>query len=97
MKALLGYTVEQFRSVVMLPQGQFRRFLSAKTDSKAELLSALFHTERYRRLQDALNRRALDLKAEQSKTHEGIAQCLTVAGVADEAQLADAITAPKAS
>ena len=86
-RALLGYDLDQFRSVVMLPQGRFREFLSANTTDKAKILSTLFSTHRYRRLQDELKERSNRLRAEQSATHERMAQCLQVAQVDTEAEL----------
>lgn len=44
---LLGMSVEQFFQVVMLPQGQFARFLRAETAERATLLDKLFGTERF--------------------------------------------------
>lgn len=42
--SLLGLTYEQFRQVVMLPQGQFERFLLADPLEKEEILTTLFGT-----------------------------------------------------
>lgn len=69
---LLGYDMLQFRSVVVLPQGQFREFLGAKTEKKAEILSGLFRTLRYERLEEGLKHRAKKLSDAQSKVHEQI-------------------------
>jgi len=51
---LLGFRSEQFRQVVMLPQGQFRRFLLADSRERQHILEVLFRTERYRRIEEAL-------------------------------------------
>ncbi|MFC7343227.1 AAA family ATPase [Saccharopolyspora griseoalba] len=44
---LLGMTVEQFFQVVMLPQGEFARFLRSDTSEREQLLEKLFGTQRF--------------------------------------------------
>ncbi|MEC3981348.1 SMC family ATPase [Amycolatopsis sp. H20-H5] len=44
---LLGMTAPQFFQVVLLPQGEFARFLRANTTEREELLERLFGTERF--------------------------------------------------
>ncbi|MGM1063791.1 AAA family ATPase [Saccharothrix sp. Mg75] len=44
---LLGMTAEQFFQVVLLPQGEFARFLRAETAEREKLLEKLFGTERF--------------------------------------------------
>lgn len=39
---LVGLTKEQFRQVVLLPQGQFERFLTASSSEKEEILQKIF-------------------------------------------------------
>ena len=55
---LLGMNEDQFRQVVVLPQGQFRKFLSATSDAREKLLETLFRTETHRRLTERLADRA---------------------------------------
>jgi exonuclease SbcC len=44
---LLGLTKEQFFQVVLLPQGEFARFLRADTELREKLLEKLFGTRRF--------------------------------------------------
>ncbi|HEY4022814.1 MAG TPA: SMC family ATPase [Pseudonocardiaceae bacterium] len=44
---LLGMTAEQFFQVVLLPQGDFARFLRAETADRERLLEKLFGTQRF--------------------------------------------------
>ena len=44
---LLGMTKDQFFQVVLLPQGDFARFLRASTDEREKLLEQLFGTQRF--------------------------------------------------
>ncbi len=41
---LVGLDKEQFRQVMMLPQGQFERFLTAESDEKEQILRKIFAT-----------------------------------------------------
>lgn len=47
---LIGFTATQFKQLVMLPQGEFRKFLTSTTDEKEEMLRKIFQTERYEAL-----------------------------------------------
>ena len=44
---ILGLDYEQFRKIVMIPQGEFRRFLNAPTAEKQQILRQLFGTAFY--------------------------------------------------
>lgn len=47
---MLGYGSEQFRQIVLLPQGRFEKFLSAKTKERVEILRELFDVSLYEKL-----------------------------------------------
>ncbi len=61
---LLGFSGDQFRQVVLLPQGQFRKFLEASSAEREEILESLFRTELYRRVEQALQEKSSELQAE---------------------------------
>ncbi len=61
---LLGFEASQFRQVVILPQGEFRRFLASDTKARAEILSTLFETQRYHELQHLLKARKLAIESQ---------------------------------
>ncbi|MBM7771921.1 exonuclease SbcC [Actinokineospora baliensis] len=48
---LLGMTKEQFFQVVLLPQGEFARFLRSSTEDREKLLEKLFGTEHFERVE----------------------------------------------
>ncbi|MFJ6213428.1 AAA family ATPase [Streptomyces sp. NPDC092296] len=54
---LLGMSRDQFCQVVLLPQGDFARFLRADATERAELLGRLFDTRRFGRVEDWLTER----------------------------------------
>ncbi|WP_030607217.1 AAA family ATPase [Streptomyces sclerotialus] len=51
---LLGMSKEQFCQVVLLPQGEFARFLRADAEARAKLLGRLFDTRRFAALEERL-------------------------------------------
>jgi len=63
-EALLGLEGEQFRQVVVLPQGKFRQFLSADSSEREDILKVLFDTDRFERLQEQLKAMAGEAKQE---------------------------------
>ncbi|HXH12684.1 MAG TPA: SMC family ATPase [Alphaproteobacteria bacterium] len=58
---LLGFRSEQFRQVVMLPQGQFRQLLLASSPERQEIFETLFQTEMYRRIEAGLKDAAKEI------------------------------------
>lgn len=54
---LIGLTQEQFKQIVMLPQGEFRKLLTSKTENKEAILRRLFKTENYKQLNELLKQR----------------------------------------
>src|SRR6201996_9211398 len=50
----MGMSAEQFYQVVLLPQGQFARFLHADAEERRALLQRLFRTDRFRTVEDWL-------------------------------------------
>ncbi|MDQ0352054.1 exonuclease SbcC [Alkalibacillus filiformis] len=54
---LVGLTKEQFRQIVMLPQGEFRKLLTSKTENKEEILRRIFKTEDYQKLNEHLRQK----------------------------------------
>lgn len=63
-EALLGYTAAQFRQIVLLPQGEFRKILTASNDERAPILKRLFDVQLYEQFADRIKRQSLELGAE---------------------------------
>ncbi len=61
-EALLGLNRDQFNQLVMLPQGEYQRFLTSKTADKEAILRTVFNTEKYQNVVENLK-----LKADQSQ------------------------------
>lgn len=86
---LLGFRIDQFRQVVMLPQGQFRRLLLADSRERQEILEVLFQTELYRRIEEALKAAAKELETRIKDTERQLAFILGQADVESKEQLVE--------
>lgn len=58
---LTGLSAEQFRQVMVLPQGRFRDFLLADSRKREEIFEQLFQTQVYSRIEDQLKIAAADI------------------------------------
>lgn len=54
----IGLDRNQFAQTVMLPQGQFSKFLKADTKERQPILERIFKTQRFKEILEALKRRA---------------------------------------
>jgi exonuclease SbcC len=84
---LLGFEHDQFRQVIMLPQGQFRKVLSAGSRDREAILEVLFRTEIFRQIEDALKLAAKDLAAGMDKLRNKSEIILSQAGAGDRAEM----------
>ncbi|HWR02401.1 MAG TPA: AAA family ATPase, partial [Humidesulfovibrio sp.] len=77
---LVGFTCEQFRQVMVLPQGEFRRLLLAKSDEKEKILQKLFGAGKYKLVEEALKRRRSALERLLTELDTGMAALLAAKG-----------------
>ncbi|QOV39846.1 SMC family ATPase [Streptomyces ferrugineus] len=70
---LLGMSREQFCQVVLLPQGDFARFLRADAEARGKLLGRLFDTHRFAEVEKRLAERR---RAAESQVRDGDAALL---------------------
>ena len=61
-RELIGLDYEQFRQVVILPQGQFERFLTSKVEDKERILSTLFGIRKWSGIAESFYRIARERK-----------------------------------
>lgn len=64
---LLGLTLEQFRQVVILPQGDFAKFLISSSKDKEAILTSLFRAEQFTALSAQLMKRAQETQSRLSQ------------------------------
>lgn len=86
---LLGFRSDQFRQVVVLPQGQFRRLLSAGSSERQRILEVLFQTGIYRQVEEALKDAADQTKTEVERLREKNKEILERLGAETLAELED--------
>ncbi len=90
---LTGLDVDQFRQVMVLPQGKFRELLLADSKEREKIFSQLFQTHIYRRIEERLKQQALEIKAKARDLQSRRAGILETAGVESLEQLTAEIAA----
>ncbi|VFA99518.1 AAA family ATPase [Nocardia cyriacigeorgica] len=80
-KRLLGMSAEQFFQVVLLPQGDFARFLRAENEEREKLLEKLFDTERFGTAEQWLAERRRASEAELAARTRGVDNLIVRVGV----------------
>jgi DNA repair protein SbcC/Rad50 len=61
-KEIVQLDANQFRQILMIPQGEFRKLLTSDSKDKELILQRLFHTELYKRIEDSLKEESSLLK-----------------------------------
>ena len=69
---ILGLNKEQFRQIVMLAQGDFKKFLKSDSNAKSEILGKLFDNSMYIRYRELITGAADTLKEERKKSADVI-------------------------
>ncbi|MFT4041960.1 MAG: SMC family ATPase [Gordonia sp. (in: high G+C Gram-positive bacteria)] len=69
---LLGMSADQFFQVVLLPQGDFAKFLRATNEDREALLERLFDTERFGGVEEWLRHRAGESRASLTEHEAGV-------------------------
>jgi DNA repair protein SbcC/Rad50 len=77
---LLGMTSEQFKQVVLLPQGGFSAFLKADSDQRRDVLERLFATQRFTRIEGWVQDRAARLRRRAEAARAELSELLTAMG-----------------
>ena len=76
---LMGLNREQFRQVVLLPQGEFATFLRADDERRRDVLARLFGTEFFRRVADQLQERARVARTQLASARSDASACVAAA------------------
>ncbi|CAL9635350.1 hypothetical protein SUDANB145_06188 [Streptomyces sp. enrichment culture] len=90
---LLGMSREQFCQVVLLPQGDFARFLRADAEARGKLLGRLFDTQRFAEVEKRLAERR---RATEARVRDGDSALLADAHRMQQAA-GDAMELPEAA
>ncbi len=88
-RQLLGLDVEQFRQVMVLPQGKFRELLMADSREREKIFAQLFQTQIYKRIEDQLKINASEIKRSVEGHQNAIKGILHTAEVNTEEQITE--------
>ncbi|WP_243355514.1 AAA family ATPase [Bacillus litorisediminis] len=61
-KELMQMDFHQFKQILMIPQGEFRKLLTSDSKDKEVIMQRLFHTETYKRIEEKLKEKAQEWK-----------------------------------
>ena len=78
----VGLSREQFTQVMLLPQGEFARFLRARDDDRRDLLTKLFGTQLYDRVTAELDRRRYDAARLREEAAQAVSAAVSAAAEA---------------
>lgn len=77
---ILNLNVNQFRQIMMIPQGQFREVISSDTSEREKILRALFDTSKYSKIQEKLKERKKELEASIKSSMDHISEAFKKIG-----------------
>jgi exonuclease SbcC len=86
-KLLIGLGVEQFRQVMVLPQGKFRELLMADSKDRETIFSQLFETQIYKRIENKLKDKAAGIRQAVDRHQSEVRGILQAAEVSSESEL----------
>lgn len=90
-ESLMGLNADQFRQVMVLPQGKFRELLVAKSTEREKIFSTLFNSAIYKRIEDSLKAQAKIVRDQVQSSVDQAAGKLKMVGMESEQALTEAI------
>jgi len=88
---LIGFSYEQFRQIIVLPQGQFEKFLVADPDEKEQILSNIFGASYWENVAENFYQIAEKNRKDLEETKQAIAMRLEQTGCEDRDSLSEYI------
>ena len=95
-RSITGLNAEQFRQVMVLPQGQFRKLLMADSKGKQDIFESLFQTSIYSKIEERLKEDSRDVRDARKHAESVISNILGNGGVKTELELDEKIEATSA-
>ena len=90
----LGLTYEQFRQIVMVPQGEFRKLITAGTREREDIFRKIFGTEQFLLIQNKLFDKAKLLEQELKSLQGQLEQTVRRIEPADDDELGGLLASP---
>ncbi len=94
-KQLVGFDAQQFKQLVILPQGKFQELLLSKSDKKREILAQLFNAKLYEEITKSLKDKEKELEKTLHKQETELAALLKSIDQANLATLQTSIATEK--
>ncbi|HCA02922.1 MAG TPA: SMC family ATPase [Halomonas campaniensis] len=91
--ALIGLDANQFRQVMVLPQGKFRELLLAESKDREKIFSQLFQTQIFQRIEERLRTQANQIERAVNDHRQHISGILAGGELESEAALAQELEA----
>lgn len=86
METIIGVNEDQFKQIMMIPQGEFRKLLTEGSSEREKVLGRLFDTALYRKIQEQLSElsKGNRIAIEKLKTEsQGLLKLITMADASD--------------
>ncbi|MDN3649133.1 SMC family ATPase [Reinekea marina] len=90
---LTGLSSEQFRQVMVLPQGQFRKLLLADSDQRETIFSQLFQTHIFKQIEERLKLKSADLRNNRKALNDKVFGLLDSVNLDDSSALNEQLLA----
>ena len=90
-EARTGLNVDQFRQVMVLPQGQFRQLLMASSADREKIFSQLFQTHAYQKIETRLKEQAKGIQGKVENHRSKRAGVLQAVGIESDQALAETV------
>lgn len=87
LQTLIGLDANQFRQVMVLPQGKFRELLIADSKEREKIFSQLFQTQIYQRIEEQLRNQANQIERDVKEHRQHISGILAGGELENEAAL----------
>lgn len=94
---LLSLTYKQFRQIVMLPQGEFKRMLDSNSREKEEIFRNIFQTDIFEEFQLKLKEKTKALSGQRESYFQAIKQAMELIDYEEAGELEEAIAREDAS
>lgn len=95
-RSITGLNAEQFRQVMVLPQGQFRKLLMADSKEKQKIFQSLFQTSIYTKIEERLKESSKEVRGAVEKIQSVIRNILETGGAQTEQDLEEKLQATNA-
>ncbi|MGP9808608.1 AAA family ATPase [Halomonas sp. AOP12-C2-37] len=89
LQALIGLNADQFRQVMVLPQGKFRELLIADSAKRESIFSQLFQTQIFQRIEERLRTQANQIVRDVNDHQHRVKGILEASDVESEAALSE--------